>query len=230
MTATTKLALPLLANSPGNQINANATFAQVNQLVMAGAVDKDLAAPPGDPADESLYIVAGSATGAWAGKEGQLAYWLDSTSAWQFIVPISGFRVSVLDELDANGVAKVYAYTGSAWALPEGGGGGVSLPAVQTFTGNKTLALGDINTYNVSQDGSAQSVTVPPQSSVTWTADAEIHFERGGAGALTFVAGSGVTINHVATAVLAIGARYGVATLKRTAENAWTLFGALELA
>lgn len=230
MTATNKLALELLAAAAANQTLANTTFAQLNQLVMAGVVDKDLSTPPGSPANEALYIVAASATGDWDTKDGQLAYWLDSTSAWHFIVPISGFRVSVLDELDANGVAKVYAYTGSAWALPEGGGGGVSLPAVQTFAGNKTLALADINTYNVSQDGSAQSVTVPPQSSVTWTADAEIHFERGGAGALTFVAGAGVTINHVATAVLSIGARYGVATLKRTAEDAWTLFGALELA
>ena len=49
MTATTKLALELLANAAANQTLANDTFAQLNQLVMPAVVDKDLAAPPGSP-------------------------------------------------------------------------------------------------------------------------------------------------------------------------------------
>lgn len=116
MTATTKLALELLASAAANQTLANTTFAQLNQLVMPAVVDKDLATPPGSPANEALYIVAGSPTGAWSGKAGQLAYWLTSTGVWQFIVPRAGFAVRMLDELDASSLPKLYTYTGSAWS------------------------------------------------------------------------------------------------------------------
>lgn len=115
MTATNKLALELLASAAANQTLANTTFAQLNQLVMPGVVDKDLTAPPGSPANEALYIVGAAATGLWAGKDGQLAYWLTSTSAWQFIAPRAGFAVRLLDELDANGLARLYSHTGAAW-------------------------------------------------------------------------------------------------------------------
>ena len=117
MTTTAKLALELLAAAAANQTLANTTFAQLNQLVQAGAVDKDLATPPGSPANEALYIVAGSPTGAWSGKAGQLAYWLTSTNAWQFIVPREGFLVHVNDEDD------YYKYDGAAWAVFSPGGG-----------------------------------------------------------------------------------------------------------
>lgn len=115
MTATSKLALELLANSASNQLLANATFAQLNQLVQAGVVDKDLSIPPGSPANEALYIVASGNWGTGSSKAGQLAYWLTSIGAWQFIVPIAGFAVRVLDELDASGLPRLYSYTGSAW-------------------------------------------------------------------------------------------------------------------
>lgn len=224
MTATAKLGLELLANAAANQTLANTTFAQLNQLVQAGVVDKDLATPPSSPADEALYIVAASPTGAWAGKAGQLAYWLTSTGAWQFIVPRAGFAVRVLDELEGSGLPKIYGYSGSAWV---GQAGGVSLSVVQTFTGNKTLALADINTYNVSQDATAQTVTIPAQATVTWTADAEIHIERGAAGAVTVTGATGVSVNGVSAGSFTLAAQFSVVTLKRVGSNSWTLIGGL---
>jgi hypothetical protein len=122
MTATNKLALELLASAAANQALANTTFAQLNQLVMPTVVDKDLAAAPGSPADEALYIVAGSPTGAWAGKAGQLAYWLTSTAAWQFIVPQAGWFLHVNDE------GAYYKYTGAAWALAVSSAPGLANP------------------------------------------------------------------------------------------------------
>lgn len=168
MTATTKLALELLASQPGNQLQANTTFAQLNQLVMPAVVDKDLAAPPGSPANEALYIVAGSPTGAWAGKGGQLAYWLTSTNAWQFIVPRAGFEVRVLDEPDANGAAKTYSYTGSAWVEPEGGGGGGGsvIPADLTFTGTAARILADFTNATLASRTMFQSSTANSPTSV----------------------------------------------------------------
>lgn len=126
MTATSKLALELLASAAANQTLANTTFAQLNQLVMPAVVDKDLTAPPGSPANEALYIVGAAATGLWSSKSGQLAYWLTSTGTWQFIVPRAGFAVRVLDEVDANSVPKIYVYTGATWSLPDNSAGTVA--------------------------------------------------------------------------------------------------------
>ncbi len=118
MTATNKLGLELLQNAAANQALANTTFARLNQLVQAGVVDKDLASPPASPADESMYIVGASATGEWAGRDGQLAYWLITAGAWQFITPKEGFFLHVNDE------DIFYKFTGTAWEVFSGGGGG----------------------------------------------------------------------------------------------------------
>jgi len=222
VTTTTKLALELLASNAANQTLANTTFAQLNQIVQAGVVDKDLATPPGSPTNEALYIVATGGTGAWASKDGQLAYWLTSTNAWQFIVPREGMFVHLNDE------DVFYKYTGTVWEEFTSGGG-VSLPVVQTFTGNKTLALTDINTYNVSQDGTAQTVTVPAQATVVWTADAEIHIEQGGTGAVTVTGATGVTVNGVSAGSFTLSGQFAAATLKRKGSDSWTLiFGSLD--
>lgn len=225
MTATTKLALELLANSPGNQILANTTFAQINQLVMPAVVDKDLATPPGSPANEALYIVAGSPTGAWSGKTGQLAYWLTDTNAWQFVVPRAGWRVSVLDELDANGIAKVYGYSGSAWALPESGSGGSSFsPVVTESTTARLLALTDAGAYIRHTNASNSTVTMPPQADVAWLDDTEVHIRRSAAGNLTLTPGAGVTLNAPSGGTLVMTNNMSV-TLKRAGSNIWDVIG-----
>ena len=100
-------------------------------------------------------------------------------------------------------------------------------PAVESFTGARTLVLADAGKYLRGTDAAAQAVTVPPQSSVAWAADTEIHIERAGAGALTIAAGAGVTINRDARFTAAVGGQFGVVTLKRTAADTWTLFGNL---
>lgn len=123
MTQSAKLKLEYLQNNAANQTLANTTFAILDQIVQAGVKDKDLATPPGSPSDGDAYIVASSPTGAWSGKAGQVAYWLTAAGAWQFIMPQTGWMVSVLDELDANSVPRRYGYTGSVWVQPESSGG-----------------------------------------------------------------------------------------------------------
>lgn len=101
------------------------------------------------------------------------------------------------------------------------------LPAVATFTGNKSLGLADNNTYNVSQDGTTQVVTVPTQASVAWLANTEIHIEQGGTGTVTVTGATGVTINGVSAGSFALAGQRAVVTLKRTASDAWTLIGGI---
>lgn len=221
MTATTKLDLELLQNSAANQTLANETFHQLNQLVQASVVDR-ATTPPGSPANEALYLIIATATGIWAGKENQLAYWLTSTSAWQYITPREGMLVHVNDEDD------YYSFDGSAWAVfSGGGGGGVSLPVVQALSSTRNLALADINTFNVNSTTNNYTVTIPPQASVAWTADAEIHFLPSNTGDITITGGTGVSVNGVVAGSITLSTAYGAASIKRIASDSWWVGGAL---
>jgi hypothetical protein len=71
--------------------------------------DRDLVAPPGSPAAGDTYIVAASATGAWAGKSDQVAIW-DGT-AWQYGVPRKGWTAYLEDE-DIR-----VTYKGTTWSV-----------------------------------------------------------------------------------------------------------------
>jgi hypothetical protein len=111
-----------------------------------------------------------------------------------------------------------------SWATDATGGGGNSYSTVRTQSGTTyTLVLGDAGDYIQTTSTTAVTITVPPQSSVTWAADTEIYFEQNNTGQITIAAGSGVTINSSET--LKSFARYSVIALKRVAENVWTLTG-----
>ncbi|MGX7952423.1 DUF2793 domain-containing protein [Tsuneonella sp. HG249] len=104
------LGMPELAQSQAiPETTANEIARYLEQGAHAFSVkDKDLATPPGSPADGDAYIVAGSPTGAWTGHTGEIA-WRMST-AWEFIVPVEGMLAWVQDE------NKLYVYQPSAWA------------------------------------------------------------------------------------------------------------------
>jgi hypothetical protein len=101
---------------------------------------------------------------------------------------------------------------------------GSSYSAVRTQSGTTyTLVLGDAGDYIQTTSTTAVTITVPPQSSVTWAADTEIYFEQNNTGQITIAAGAGVTINSSET--LKSFARYSVIALKRVASDVWTLTG-----
>lgn len=88
------------------------TNLQVLGAVAGGGVkDRDLTAPPGAPFASDAYIVAGGATGAWGGHDGELAIWSESlqTPAWVFVAPVLGLVVHVQDE------GLYVRWDGSAW-------------------------------------------------------------------------------------------------------------------
>lgn len=88
--------------------------------------DKDLATPPGSPADGDGYIVAASATGAWAGQDGNLAFYV-ATSGWKFLTAVNGMNAYVQDE------GQQYRRVAGAWSttpdsgIPTGGATGYAL-------------------------------------------------------------------------------------------------------
>lgn len=73
-------------------------FRGVDFLTQLTVLDRDLATPPGSPADGAAYIVAASPTGAWGGHAGHLARWSSVLTAWEFFTPQTGWRCWVADE------------------------------------------------------------------------------------------------------------------------------------
>lgn len=104
---------------------------------------------------------------------------------------------------------------------------GAPLTQVVVYTGTaKTLALTDINTVIDCTSGSAVTITIPPQSSVTWTADAEIHVRMSGTGTVSIAVGSGVTIPPLA-APISLSGQGAMVTLKRRSSDVWAVVGSV---
>lgn len=110
---TPKLGLTETANGQANYLNVNDALNALDQLIHQRVVDKDLATPPGSPANGAAYIVASSPTGAWSGHANHIAYWNTTAGSWFFLVPGSSdrWRVWVSDE------ALFYRWNGTAWAV-----------------------------------------------------------------------------------------------------------------
>lgn len=114
--------------------------------------DKDLSIPPTTPAAKDRYIVRATATGAWIGKENNIAEW--NGSSWSFYVPSEGWTLYVDDE------DKQYSFNGTSWAIS--GAGLQTIVAGNGLTGggqadSVTLNIGAGNGINVTAD--AVSVT-----------------------------------------------------------------------
>src|SRR5262245_18934383 len=109
MDTSPNLTLPyIVAAQAQKHVTHNEAIRALDALVQLMVLDKDLASPPGSPADGNRYIVAAGPTGAWAGQAGKVAAWQDG--AWAFLAPREGWFAWVADE------DKVYVYGGAVWA------------------------------------------------------------------------------------------------------------------
>lgn len=105
----------------------------------------------------------------------------------------------------------------------------LAAPNVDTGTAY-TFVAGDVNRVVPRSNGSAQTVTVPPNSEVAFPIDTILTVEQTGAGSLTVAAGQGVTLNKLAALSLVSAGRYSVIQMRKTAENTWTVYGGLAAA
>lgn len=67
----------------------NDALRQIDAQIMAIVKSMSLTAPPGSPVDGDQYIVGASATGAWSGKDKQLAQYVSTGAFWQFYTAAS---------------------------------------------------------------------------------------------------------------------------------------------
>ncbi len=108
MDTSDNLDLPYIMPSQAQKhVTHNEALGILDALVQLAVLDRDLAAPPGSVAEGARYIVAGTATGPWAGQEGKIAHRLDGT--WSFYTPKPGWLAFIVDE------TKLVCWTGSAW-------------------------------------------------------------------------------------------------------------------
>lgn len=117
----------------------------------------------------------------------------------------SGIRVSV-----ADGVATLES-------------GGATIVEISTTTA--TLGLTHLNRSIKCNSATAQTLTIPPQADVAWPDNIQLEGWQHGAGSVTFVAGSGVTIRKSSKITLSTDGQYSAWGLKRIGLNEWLLFG-----
>jgi hypothetical protein len=156
----------------------------------------------------------------------------------------NGFRITDINWPSAPGengylVGDVVTYNGFEWRcniLNTGELPGVgfawtkvstnSVKTINNQTGTAyTLVLSDEGTWIRLNNAAAIALTVPPNSAAAFPIGTQIEGNQAGAGQVTIVAGSGVTIN--ATPGLKVAARYGVFGLMKVDTDVWVAYGRL---
>lgn len=182
--------------------------------------DITLTAPPGGESDGEVWFVAATATGAWAGHDGDLA--LYTGSSWEFQTPLEGWLLYNLDDSTAYQVE-------SGGTLVEFSSG-VTLYAFNNQVGTTyTAVLSDGENTVISLNNAAPiTFTVPPNSSVAYPVGTEMTIWQKGAGQVTVAPGSGVTINLPVGGTLNLRGQGSYASLIKTDTDTWSIIGDLE--
>ncbi len=94
MSQSPNLSLPFIQPSQAQKhVTHNLAIERLDALVQMSVSDLQAAAPPADPPEGELMVVATGATGEFAGEDGKLAY--RTNGAWLFITPRNGFKAWV---------------------------------------------------------------------------------------------------------------------------------------
>lgn len=96
---------------------------------------------------------------------------------------------------------------------------------IVVYTNSTTLALTDAGKIVEADKATAIAITVPPNATIAFPVGTQIELVAVGAGALTVVAGVGVTIRCARTLVFTT--QWSGGTLYKRATNEWVLLGDL---
>lgn len=185
MEQTENLALPYIMPSQAQKhVTHNEALRILDALVQLAVIDRDRTDPPSGAADGERHIVAAGATGAWTGKDGQVAV-MDG-GAWTFLAPRPGWRAWVVNE------EALVVWDGAAWKAAAGMpsslqnlellGLGTQADAVNPFSARLNKALwtakpageggsGDLR-YTLNKDGPGNVLSILFQSA--WEGRAEL--------------------------------------------------------
>lgn len=199
----------------------NDALQTIDALLQCAVISMGETDPPATGADGDLYIVAGlggTATGDWAGQEGNLARVVDIDGgiSWQFYQ--AGSQVYVV--LDRS--------TGTLWRWSENSPGGWALAAfapyvpVENISDETTLATP--SNYNRYMRFSHSTAQFHFEEGAGYIEGAEYHVRNAGPGTLEITADTGFTLNvpYEGSAVIPPN---GTATIKIVGTDEADLFG-----
>ena len=160
MSDTPLLGLPLMeAGQSQKHVTHNEALLLLDAAIHLSVITRGLGLPPALPADGDRYLVAAVASGAWAGKEGQLA--VREAGAWRFSVPRTGWRLWVADEM------KLLVHDGSIWRDIESSGTISDVPLLginATADTTNRLTVSSVSTL-LNHAGAGHQVKVNKQAS-----------------------------------------------------------------
>ncbi|NDE90865.1 MAG: DUF2793 domain-containing protein [Alphaproteobacteria bacterium] len=109
MANTPRLLMPyLVAGQAQKEITHNDALNDVDALAQISVINRTTATPPSSPVEGDSYLIATSASGAWAGNANAVATYY---SGWRIKTPKAGWLAYVQAE------AAFYFFDGSAWNI-----------------------------------------------------------------------------------------------------------------
>jgi len=148
MDTTTHLALPYIMPSQAQKhVTHNEALRTLDALVQLSVADRSRTNPPAGPEEGDRHIVAPSAEGAWAGRDGQVAVRQDG--AWAYFQPGEGWRAWVEAE------QSLLLFRGGQWGSPGDQLQNLAMVGIRTTadTVNRLAVAGDAVLLNHSGAG-----------------------------------------------------------------------------
>jgi hypothetical protein len=133
-----------------------------------------------------------------------------------------------VDNVNINLNTITSSDSNGALTLDANGTGAVNV--IRTINANAattyTLALTDAGKIITSTNASAQTITIPPNSSIAFPIGTQIEVYNLGATVTSVQGGSGVTLNGVSTGTGALTAQYSAVSIFKIATDTWLMAGA----
>lgn len=143
-----------------------------------------------------------------------------------------GTGVGLFKQLNVNGFLEFFTLLASGGVTLEQSGDQVTVGFIGSpsadFGADKVIAPADCGTYFRSTATTASTVTFP--SGLSLVLGAEVHIRQAGSGAVTLVAGSGVTLNAPFGGTLVLAGEGATVTAKYVAADTWDVIGLVEAA
>ena len=132
---TPRYSMPLLfAGQAQKEFFVNAALSRFDALIHS-SIEGEADAPPADPADDGCWLVAGGASGTFAGRDGHLAF--RQSGEWTFVAPRDGMRT-----YDRS--ARQFVIYAAGWhraSVPAAPGGGETIDAEARTAINEMIAM-----------------------------------------------------------------------------------------
>lgn len=226
MSRTAQLALPLVLPAQAQKhVTVNEALARLDAVAQLRVVSSSVTNPPASAVDGAGYVVPAGATGAWAGKTGQIAVW--SNGGWIYLAPKTGWHA--WDE-DAGGSRMFDGVRWVANALAVSRGGAAVTWRVLEF--DHVLVPGGTNSTAVAIPASAQVLGVTGRVIAALTGPGLSGWRVGVSGSADrYGSGMGTALNSYALGLSGAPVTYYVPTpLLLSAEGGSFAGGAVRLA